>query len=163
MWQTTGGSTRKQKKRHKTRENIRAWIERDREDDDDDDERYEERAQTSVCLLSTTARPPLMQNRLSSSILHPGRKTIRRKNKQAPGTKIGSGQELAARLRLNGGKQAEMREREREREKRPRQCVQARSRFCGCHRNSPVGASRGHEEGDGVGMLLVPTLNQDTS
>ena len=123
MWQTTGGSTRKQKKRHKTRENIRAWIERDREDDDDDDERYEERAQTSVCLLSTTARPPLMQNRLSSSILHPGRKTIRRKNKQAPGTKIGSGQELAARLRLNGGKQAEMRERERERERRDRDSV----------------------------------------
>lgn len=115
-------------------------------------------------LTQHNSSTPLMQNHLSSSILHPGRKNNKtQKNKQAPGTKIGSSQELAARLRLNGGKQAEMREKEREKERRPRQCVQARSRFCGCHRNSPVGASRGHEEGDGDGMLLVLTLDQDTS
>lgn len=73
---------------------------------------------TNLSVLTQHNSPtPLMQNHLSSSILHPGRKTIRRKNKQAPGTKIGSSQELAARLRLNGGKQAEMREREKDRER----------------------------------------------
>lgn len=49
---------------------------------------------------------PLMQNYLSP----PPSGTIRSKNKQAPRTKIGSSQELAARLWLNRGKQAERRE-----------------------------------------------------
>lgn len=43
--------------------------------------------------------------------------------------------------------------------------LQARSRFCCCHRNCPVGVSRGHGEGDGDGdgdgMLLVLTLDWD--
>ena len=56
VWQMTGGSTGKQKKK-KDRDKGK-YKNVDRERDREDDEWYEERAQTSACLLSTTARPP---------------------------------------------------------------------------------------------------------